>query len=263
MKTIKMIFYLSVLLALVIITVNSCKKNNTSETAGQSTMDLRMTDATGIYDKVVVNIQEVWVNVEGKGWSNVSMTRPGEYDLLEFNNGNDTLIARGSFPSGKVIQIRLVLGAGNYIVAGGVKYNMATPSAEESGLKINFSQHCESGKNYIFWLDFDAGHSIVIVGNGNYQLKPVIRGFIVSNTGAVSGDVVPAVAANQVYAVLNLNTNDTFATYIRTDGYFKICGLEAGVYSLTFTLDGNVVKTMNPVSISANSVNNLGTINIP
>ncbi|MDP1725211.1 MAG: DUF4382 domain-containing protein [Bacteroidota bacterium] len=262
MKYKSMLIYLSMLVALVIMALIGCKKKS-SENAGFSTMDVRMTDASGLYEKVVVDIREVLVHVEGSGWAKVNISRAGAYNLLDFNNGKDTLLAHGSILAGHVTQIRLVLGTNNYLVLNGVTILMEAPSAEESGLKININQTCEAGKNYVIWLDFNANKSVVLKGNGGYALKPVIRGFLADNSGSVSGDINPDLAANYVYAIPVGNINDTFATYSRSDGYFKICGLVAGSYYLTFSNNTSVVKVINPVYITANAETNLGTVNIP
>ncbi len=263
MKYKSILIYLSMLVALVIMALIGCKKNSSENAAGFSTMDVKMTDASGLYEKVVVDIREVLVHVEGSGWVQVNMTRAGTYNLLDFNNGKDTLLAHGSIVSGHVTQIRLVLGPNNYLVLNGVTIPMETPSAEESGLKINIDQTCEPGKTYMIWLDFNANKSVVLKGNGGYALKPVIRGFLLNITGSVSGDVNPDLAANYVYAIPNGNINDTFATYTRSDGYFKICGLAVGSYYLTFSNNASIVKVINPVYITANAETNLGTVNIP
>jgi hypothetical protein len=52
---------------------------------------------------------------------------------------------------------------------------LETPSAQQSGLKINIHLDVNAGILYQMWPDFDAGHSITKAGNNKYMLKPVIR----------------------------------------------------------------------------------------
>lgn len=47
------------------------------------------------------------------------------------------------------------------------------------------------GIEYKLWLDFDAGRSVVEIGNGNYILKPVIRIYSEATSGAIKGSVLP------------------------------------------------------------------------
>ncbi|MNJ81020.1 hypothetical protein D3C77_796330 [compost metagenome] len=54
-------------------------------------------------------------------------------------------------------------------------YPLATPSAQQSGLKINLKSDFAPNQVYEVLLDFDAENSIVTQGNGSYSLKPVIK----------------------------------------------------------------------------------------
>lgn len=88
------------------------------------------------------------------------------YDLLELTRCVDLLLVDNfDIPSGTLHQIRLVLGDINTIVIDGQTYLLMTPSAEQSGLKIQINQELESDFNYTFILDFDAHQSIVTAGN--------------------------------------------------------------------------------------------------
>lgn len=66
-----------------------------------------------------------------------------------------------------------ILGDGNYVVVNGTRYNLQTPSAEESGLKIKIDKHLQETLN-TFLLDFDAELSIKEEAGG-YKLMPVIK----------------------------------------------------------------------------------------
>jgi hypothetical protein len=56
----------------------------------------------------------------------------------------------------------------------GVSYPLSTPSAEQSGLKLQVNATLEAGVVYTILLDFDANKSIVVTGNNTYKLKPVV-----------------------------------------------------------------------------------------
>jgi len=129
---------------------------------------VRMTDAPGPYTAVNVDIQGVEVTTNGS----ITMlnVNPGVYNLIDFSNGVDTLIATGNLVAERVQQIRLILGPNNSVEIGGITYPLSTPSAQQSGLKLQVHQTLQAGVAYYVLLDFDANQSIVDQGNGTYSL---------------------------------------------------------------------------------------------
>src|SRR6478735_6394220 len=111
-------FMLPVMLLGVALSFRSCNKDN--DGTGSSKMEVRLTDAPGDYAKVLIDIQSVQIHVDDKddekGWTTLSNINPGIYNLLDFSNGKDTLLAASNFPAGKISQIRLVLGQNNSVV---------------------------------------------------------------------------------------------------------------------------------------------------
>jgi len=55
-------------------------------------------------------------------------------------NGKDTLLVTDEIPSGMLSQIRLILGENNSVMVDSIVYDIKTPSAQESGLKLNVHQ---------------------------------------------------------------------------------------------------------------------------
>ncbi len=94
-------------------------------------------------------------------------------NLLDLQNGVTTLIAQGNVPEGILKEVRFILGSDNTIVSNGVTYDLETPSAEHSGLKIKIDKQLGETLN-TFTLDFDAFLSIK-EENGGYKLLPVIK----------------------------------------------------------------------------------------
>jgi hypothetical protein len=138
---------------------------------------------------------------------------------------------------------------------------MDTPSAEESGLKLNVHETLQSGVVYTIWLDFDANKSIVETGSGTYKLKPVIRTFTQANTGAIKGVVSPI--GTQPY-VMATNGTDTLGTYAAANGSFLIPGVPAGSWSVVFNpINGQNIFTVAGVSVTVGQVTDMGTVIIP
>jgi len=157
---------------------------------------------------------------------------PGIYNLLNFTNGVDTLIATGNLIAEKVQQIRLILGPNNSVAVGGTVFPLTTPSAEQSGLKLQVHHVLEAGVAYAVLLDFDANASIVQEGNGTYKLKPVIRTIENALSGAIKGTVIPAGVPATVAASSGTNN---YSSFVNANGEYILKGLPAGVYNLTVT----------------------------
>lgn len=196
----KAIFLIFLLTTAIIFGFIRCTKDDKNQQKAH--VELRLTDGPADYDAVFIDIRQVEINT-GAGWQTFPVITPGIYDLLQLNNGLDTLLCSGELPVGNISQIRLILGTNNSIVVNGTGHVLQTPSAQQSGLKINVTQTLEAGMTYKIWLDFDAGKSIVEQGNGAYLLKPFIRGYTALTNGIISGTIQPVIALPVVYAMQN------------------------------------------------------------
>ncbi len=139
---------------------------------------VRLTDAPALYDSVNVDVVGVEVHSNTTGWVTLAIPAPGIYNLLQYTNGFDTLLATTTIPAGTVSQIRLILGANNAVTKNGITYPLSVPSGSESGLKLQIHSDVIAGDTTIIQLDFDAASSVVEQGNGSFQLKPVLRAVI-------------------------------------------------------------------------------------
>lgn len=213
---------------LMLFSFEACKKdkNNNSSTAR---INMRLTDGPADYDAVYIDVQEVQFKMQGHSTISINPYRRGMYNILNFRNGTDTLLLNVDLPMGNVEQIRLILGPDNYVVDDGVYYKMNTPSAQESGLKLNMHTMLEANASYDVWVDFDAGKSVKQTGNGKYQLKPVIRAYTALTNGRIEGYILPVAAMSTVYVI---NGSDTLSAIPGPDGYFVVSGLEAGTYKV-------------------------------
>ena len=242
----------------------SCTKSNS--TSGSGRLEVRLTDDPSQYDGVYIDVQKVEVNVSSdsgatKGWQSVTLLRPGIYNLLDFRNGIDTVLASADLPAGTLSQLRLTLGDSNSVVIKGQTYHLTTPSAQHSGLKFNIHSTLTSGIVYRLWIDFDAGRSIVATGSGAYILKPVIRTYSEAIGGSIKGYVLPSAAKPEVWAVQGADT--LLALPDSATGYYFLGGVQAGTWNLLFhAADSTYADTTSVVTVSTGVVTNAGTVTL-
>jgi hypothetical protein len=209
----------------------ACKRDRDEPTAEITHFELRMTDApTNVYTAVNIDIQAVEVKTSNGATINLNVN-PGVYNLLDFTNGVDTLLAYGDIQTSTVSQVRLILGSNNTVVSNAITYPLATPSAQQSGLKLNVHAELVAGVTYRMLIDFDANKSIVNEGNGSYSLKPVIRVIAQAESGSIHGTVSPPAALPA--AIIAVQGSDSVTTYTDANGNFLLRGMAAGTYSVT------------------------------
>lgn len=146
----------------------ACKKDSHT-----STVQVKMTDAPADYQEVNIDLKDVKVNFNGDtaGWVSLQ-AKPGVYNLLGLQNGLDTLIGQGTFPTNTLNEVRLILGDNNTIKVNDQTYPLTIPSGAESGLKIKVNRKLDATLETIV-IDFNAGLSVTQEPDG-YKLRPVI-----------------------------------------------------------------------------------------
>ncbi|HLZ87718.1 MAG TPA: DUF4382 domain-containing protein [Puia sp.] len=259
------IIWLFVPLAAGILIFAACKKSSSSGGNGQ--LEVRLTDGPSPdYDAVLIDVEKVEVNVSadtgtGSGWQTLPLLKPGIYNLLDFRNGIDTVLASVSLPAGTLSQMRLTLGSNNSVVINGQSYPLKTPSAQQSGLKFNIHSTLTSGIVYRLWIDFNAGRSIVTTGNGDFILKPVIRTYSEAIGGSIKGTVLPTAAKPTVWAIQG--TDSLLALPDSATGYYFFGGVNAGSWNLLFHAQDTTYKdTAFTVTVSTGVVTNAGTVTL-
>jgi hypothetical protein len=246
----------------------SCDKKDASST-GKARLQVALTDEPGNYDEVNIDVQDVRINYSNdtaNGWTSLAGVKTGVYDILRLANGRDTILADAEVTTGKIQQIRLILGPNNFVKLNGQTYPLQTPSAQQSGLKIKINQDVAEGVAYKLLLDFDASRSIVQTGNSNsnnqkYILKPVIRATLEAIGGSVRGYVLPNTFATAVYA---LSGTDTVAGTYTINGAYMLKGLTSGTYTLAFAPSDSTYKTQSKtgVNVTTNNVTTVDTVRL-
>lgn len=190
-------------LLVILITSFAFTACNTNSDSGTGTMKVSLTDAPANYDEVNIEILQVLVNrdedadepeddgeegengEEENGWYSI-MDDSITVNLLDYQNGAVLELGETELEAGRYNQIRLMLGDDNTVVIDGETYALTTPSAQQSGYKLNVNAEIQEGQVYELVIDFDASQSIVVTGNGKYILKPVLRTVNLQEEGSIS-----------------------------------------------------------------------------
>lgn len=275
MRTLRLLVSICIVM-ISFVTFISCNNDKEENTAR---VQLKLVDEPGDYLEVNVEIIDIQYNNgdEEEGWMSFSPESgyPINVDLTELVGGNNLLLVDEIIPSGMLKQIRLVLSDNNTLVIEveggepGEPIHLNTPSAQQSGLKLNLNEELVEGFSYTFILDWVVSESIVEAGNsGNYNLKPVIKVNAEVNSGSISGMVIetiddePMPMQNVTIEVYTLD--DTFVTDSMTDenGNFLIQGLDGGSYKLKITVEGYDVYESAEIVVNVGDITGAGTIEL-
>ncbi|EIA10084.1 DUF4382 domain-containing protein [Flavobacterium frigoris] len=248
-----------------------CDSNN--DTPENSRLTVRMADAPGNYDAVFVELVDVMIknadDADGsKGWVSIGNVTPGIHDLLKLTGGVNVVLADNTVPSGYLGQIRLLLGDKNTVVKNGVRYDLKTPSAQQSGLKLKINQTLVAGATYEFMLDFDVKSSVVVqAGNsGNYNLHPVIRVSTTATSGVIKGTVSPIPTDAKALGASVKVGDVTISAFANDLGMFQLNGIPAGTYDVKITYELAAVeqtKIVYGVIVMDGKVTDMGSTSLP
>lgn len=259
----------------------ACSNDDETLNGGNARVNFYLVDAPGDFDEVWIEVLAIRVKADDDSmdddaqgndddddgnesdWIEIPYDEASPYvNLMDLTGENSLFIGSEDFPEGEIDQLRLVLGDDNYVVKDGVRSDLNTPSAQQSGLKIKVDEDIQGGMSYNLVIDFDVAKSIVVAGNsGNINLKPVLRAYMEEAASGVMGQVFPAEA--QPVAVNAQKGDDEYNTFVDDNGNFKMLGMDDGVYTITFTpnegyqvlvvenvvVEEGVVLTLDPITL--------------
>ncbi|MBD1427080.1 DUF4382 domain-containing protein [Sphingobacterium arenae] len=240
--------------------LNACESDNDS-TQNKTPISIKITDAPGRYDAVLLNIDEIEIlTSNGRTILDVDDNEP--FDILEFSMGKDTLLATETVASGRLQEVRLILDdEGNEIIVDGERHPLATPSGQSSGVKIKVHDELIPNVAYTLLLDFDVASSIVQQGNGGYSLKPVIRAIPEAVSGVIYGVVVPLDAAPKIYIEIG---DERIGAVTNAEGKFYFPGIEDGTYTIVIEPENEAFANdiMENVVVETGVAKDIGTITL-
>lgn len=253
----------------------ACGGGGSGSGGGAGTMSFSVTDNPGDYEHVYVTISGIRVNqsaseeASGSGFEEITLSNPQRIDLLDLQNGNFTDLGDLTLPAGNYKQARLVLvdnvndGAPfeNAVVLKSdpnTEIALTTPSAQQSGLKVNIDVDVSAGEIADLRIDFDANKSVVQRGNsGQYNLKPVLRAVPVLTSG-ISGTVDTASLGATTLISLQQNGQVVASTTPSDTGSFRLSPIAPATnYDLVITSTGKATQVVTDVPVTEGAITNL------
>lgn len=197
-------------------------------------------------------------------WIDLNAT-PGVINVLDLRNGVEKMIASASKIEGRVRKIRVTLGTNNSVtLENGETKPLSLLNETQNRIYIKlYNEHRGRGsdnRSIAVRIDFDLASSVVLA-NGTYFLKPVVRPFCNENFGEVEGKVLPLDAKSVVRITDGAGFNAVALPF--KDGEFKIRGLKEGTYTVTIEpLAPYLKETITNVVVTKGKDTDLGTITL-
>jgi hypothetical protein len=234
-------------------------------TATMGTLGVSMTDAPACgFDAVNVTVNKVRVHQSStasdtdSGWTDITLSPAKKINLLNLTNGVLESLGQTTLAPGHYTQLRLVLdantgnGLANSVVRTGstTEVSLTTPSAVQSGIKLNNEFDVVAGQRVDLVLDFNACKSVVTTGNGKVMLKPVIK-VVPTAINGISGFISPALLASHVSVSAQQNGAIVSSTVPSSTGEFFLSRLVPGNYDVVITADDRAASVVAAVPVAS------------
>lgn len=270
-----LIFQLGLPAMLVVLTFAGCSGGGGGglSSGGNGTLQASMVDApdpsvsavTITIDRVQAHIADISnTNDNNDGNWQTLTTAAQTINLLDFAKV-EKLLGSATLPAGHYTQIRLFVSSASVTDKDGT-FPLNIPSALQTGLKINVNYDINPNQITTILLDFNVNRSLDKLGNGQYQLHPVIPATVKVLSGTVTGTVVSngaPVRGATITATPTSGATTGNSTMTLADGTFKVWALLPGTYTITASFTdagGTKTATKTGVVVTANQNTEIGTL---
>jgi len=278
-------------------TSSGTPSGGSSSATALGTLRVSLTDnpACG-YDNAWITVEKVRVHQNSSagdgdpGWVDLPLPQaqplptpvpapqPLRVDLLTLTNGTLVPLGEVQLPAGTYTQMRLVLAentasnpyANAIMPTGGSIVPLTTPSAQQSGLKMNVDITVPAGQEADFAIDFDACKSFVKAGkSGKILLKPVLSVLpILSPAGQrIQGWLDPSLATAGATVSVQAHGQVVRATPPMMDSggnlKFELYPVPVGNYNLVVTAKGYSTAIVTGVHSYANTSTTVNSVAFP
>jgi hypothetical protein len=253
---------------------------SSTSTSGTGTLQVALTDAPSCgFNEVNITVSKVRVHQSSSagendaGWQDIVLNPAKKVNLLTLTNGILQDLGKTTLAAGHYTQMRLVLTPNssvsplaNSVVAEGSTTEVAieTPSAAQSGIKLNHEFDVTANAQIDLALDFDACKSIVSKGNsGGFLLKPVIGVIAQATSGGISGFVPagltkPIVSAQQNGVIIKSTVPDATGAFVLSPLPQNSVG-----YVVVVTADGRTTAAISSVPVATGATTPVSTSATP
>lgn len=195
--------------------------------SGQGSLTVHLVDGPiDAFKEVAVEVQKVLV-IDEKGMPQ-EIAAPGKViDLLKLQGDLRETLADVKLAAGRYQGLRLVLGDQNSVrMADDSVQQMKTPSAQQSGLKLDLAFEIKAGEGSEIFLDFDLAESVRLVTAGPNKkilLHPMLHAVLKQRSGSIEGRLTLAgaetpIAGAEVFAErLDAQGQPTIVRRVRSD----------------------------------------------
>jgi len=262
----------------------------------------------GPFEHVYITVRSVQAHIDpnasdnSSGWQELApqlANAPMQIDLFSVQQTTCVLAQLGSasLPAGTYQQIRLLLvsntpaasdatpntnacaghGFNCVVLEDGSIHELLLSSQANTGLKIPPGQivggplKVTAGQSVDLNIDFNACHSIVAEGNGQFRLKPTLTGAQVSaNNSGIGGQVVDSITNAPINGSVQVAIEQQDAAGMDrilmqavadSNGNFRFCPLPTGTFDIVIVAIGPANLPYNPTAVlNVPNGTNLGAI---
>ena len=247
------------LIALALVFIVGCQKNDRTFDDNYGTLRISITDdpfpveyieeANVVITKVEIREKDDhdgYGHEEDNGYPFMTLLEDTlEFNLLELRNGVTAELLEMEIPAGEYDLLRLYVYEAGIVVKDHGTYDLKVPSGAQTGIKIFIKPAIlvEGGLTADLLLDFNLDKSFILKGNmhspagiNGFNFKPVIRAVNNSTAGSVQGTVSDTASVVLENASVWIMADTTIATaYTDSTGFYALPGIPEGTYYLFAT----------------------------